>query len=274
MSGSLLPMDIVRRALQEDGALRDVTSPIVGNARARGRFTAKQDLVVCGLDVARDVFRRVGASFVPRTRDGRRVKKGAVLAVVSGSARRILAGERVALNFLQHLSGVATLTRRFAELAKPARILDTRKTTPGLRALEKYAVKCGGGFNHRMGLHDRVLIKDNHIHAIGDLETVREKVYDLRARTDLRIEIEAQTLEQALLFSTFPIDVLMMDNFTVPELRRAVRLVRSIHPKLAIEASGGVNLKTVRAVARTGVDWISVGAITHSAPAVDISLDL
>ncbi len=264
--------DLVRRALMEDGAFRDVTSPIVGNARASARFVAREDLVVAGLEAAREVFRQVGARFRAGTRDGRRVRRGATLATVSGPARRVLAGERVALNFLQRLSGVATLTRRFAELARPARILDTRKTTPGLRALEKQAVRAGGGLNHRMGLHDAVLVKDNHVAAVGDLEALRERVYELRARHD-RIEIEAQDLEQALVFATFPIDVLMLDNFTVPGLRRAVRLVRSVRPDLTIEASGGVSLRTVRAVARTGVDWISVGALTHSAPARDIALE-
>jgi nicotinate-nucleotide pyrophosphorylase (carboxylating) len=265
--------DIVRRALMEDGAFQDVTSPIVGDAPARGRFVAKQDLVVCGLAVAREVFRQVGATLIPKARDGARLRRGGVIATVSGRARKVLAGERVALNFLQRLSGIATLTRRFVDLARPARVLDTRKTTPGLRALEKHAVRCGGGLNHRMGLHDGVLIKDNHVAAIGDFEALREKVCALRPEVR-RIEIEAQTLEQALLFSTFPIDVLMLDNFGIPALRKAVRLVRSVHPGLTIEASGGVTLATVRAVARTGVDWISVGALTHSAPAADLSLEL
>lgn len=264
---------LVRRALEEDGAFRDRTSGIVGGARARGRFVAKEGLVVCGLDVAREVFRLTKAAFVPKTKDGRAVRKGATLAVVSGPARNVLSGERVALNFLQRLSGVATLTRRFVELARPARVFDTRKTTPGLRELEKYAVRCGGGHNHRMGLHDGVMIKDNHVAAVGDLEALREKVYGLAAKGE-PIVIEAQTLEQALVFATFPVDVLMLDNFGVPQLARAVRLVRAVHPSLPIEASGGVSLKTVRAVARTGVDRVSVGAITHSAPAADISLEL
>ncbi len=265
-------MDIVRRALQEDGAFRDLTSPIVGNVRARGRFLAKQDLVVCGMEQAAETFRHVGASFVPGARDGQRLRKGAVLATVSGPARRVLAGERTALNFLQQLSGVATITRRFVDLAKPAKVFDTRKTTPGLRALEKYAVRCGGGHNHRMGLHDGVMIKDNHIAAVGDLEALREKVYELALKR-VPIVIEAQTIGEALLFASFPVQVLMLDNFTVARLRRAVGLVRKINPGLPIEASGGVTLKTVRAVARTGVDRVSVGALTHSAPAVDISLE-
>jgi nicotinate-nucleotide pyrophosphorylase (carboxylating) len=266
-------MDIVKRALLEDGAFRDLTSAIIPNRRVTGRFLAKQDLVVCGLDLARVAFRHVGVSFTPGVRDGQAAKKGAILAVVAGPARRVLAGERTALNFVQQLSGVATITRRFAELAKPARVFDTRKTTPGLRALEKYAVRCGGGYNHRMGLHDGVMIKDNHIAAINDLDALREKIEALAAK-GRPIVLEAATHEQALLFATFPVQVLMLDNFTVPGLRRAVRAVRNLNPKLEIEASGGVTLKTVRAIARTGVDRVSVGALTHSAPAADISLEL
>jgi nicotinate-nucleotide pyrophosphorylase (carboxylating) len=266
-------MDPVKSALLEDGAFRDVTSAIIPNRRVTGRFLAKQDLVVCGLDLAARAFRYVGVAFRPLARDGRSAKKGTVLATVSGPARRVLAGERTALNFVQQLSGVATLTRRFADLARPARVYDTRKTTPGLRALEKYAVRCGGGYNHRMGLHDGAMIKDNHIAAIGDLELLREKISEL-PRKDNPVVLEAATHDQALLFATFPVQVLMLDNFTVPQLRRTVRAVRDLNPKLEIEASGGVNLKTVRSIARTGVDRVSVGALTHSAPAVDISLEL
>jgi nicotinate-nucleotide pyrophosphorylase (carboxylating) len=265
-------MDVVRRALKEDGAFRDVTSPIVGNVRARARFVAKEDLVLCGMGPAAETFRLVGAAFRATARDGQRFHKGATIATVSGPARRILAGERTALNFLQQLSGVATITRRFVDLARPARVFDTRKTTPGLRALEKHAVRCGGGHNHRSGLDDGVMIKDNHIAAVGDLERLREKVEDLAARKR-PIVIEAQLLEEALLFATFPVDVIMLDNFSVVGLRRAVPRIRRINPKVEIEASGGVTLKTVRAIARTGVDRVSVGAITHSAPSVDISLE-
>lgn len=266
-------MDIVKRALLEDGAFRDITSAIIPNSRVTGRFLAKQDLVVCGLDLARRTFRLVGVAFSPRTRDGVIAKKGSILATVSGPARRVLAGERTALNFVQQLSGVATITRKFADLAAPARVYDTRKTTPGLRELEKYAVRCGGGYNHRMGLADGVMIKDNHIAAIGDLEVLREKVEALASK-GRPIVLEAATHEQALLFATFPVQVLMLDNFSVAGLRRTVRAVRDLNPRLQVEASGGVNLKTVRAIARAGVDRVSVGALTHSAPAVDISLEL
>jgi nicotinate-nucleotide pyrophosphorylase (carboxylating) len=266
-------MDLVKRALLEDGAFRDITSAIIPNDRVKGRFLAKQDLVVCGLDLARRAFGHVGVTFRAKVRDGKAAKKGSVLATVTGPARRVLAGERVALNFVQQLSGVATITRRFADRARPARVFDTRKTTPGLRALEKYAVRCGGGHNHRMGLSDGVMIKDNHIAALGDLDALREKVEALASKGK-PIVLEAATHDQALLFATFPIQVLMLDNFDVPGLKRAVRAVRNLNPKLEIEASGGVTLKTVGAIARTGVDRVSVGALTHSAPAVDISLEL
>lgn len=266
-------MDPVKAALLEDGAFRDLTSAIIPNDRVTGRFLAKQDLVVCGLAQARRAFQLVGVSFTARVKDGDRATKGKVLATVSGPARRVLAGERTALNFVQQLSGVATMTRRFADLAKPARVFDTRKTTPGLRALEKQAVVCGGGHNHRMGLHDGVMIKDNHIAAIGDLDALREKVQALASR-GRRIVLEAASHEQALLFATFPVQVLMLDNFSVAGLRRTVKAVRNLNPRLEIEASGGITLKTVRDVAGTGVDRVSVGALTHSAPAVDISLEL
>ncbi len=196
-----------------------------------------------------------------------------MLAVVSGPALRVLAGERTALNFLQRLSGIATLTRRFVERARPARVFDTRKTAPGLRDLEKYAVRCGGGCNHRGGLDEGAMVKDNHIAIVGDPEVLRERVWALAA-AGRPVVIEAQTAEQALLFATFPVRVVMLDNFTVAGLRRAARLVRAVNPKVEIETSGGVTLGNVRAVAGTGVDRISVGALTHSAPAMDISLEL
>jgi nicotinate-nucleotide pyrophosphorylase (carboxylating) len=269
----LAPADLVRRALEEDGAFQDRTGPLVGPAGARGVLLAKEDLVVCGLDLAREAFRQTRAVLTPRVRDAQRVRKGTILAGVSGPARHVLAAERVALNFLQQLSGVSTLTRRFVELARPVQVFDTRKTTPGLRLLEKYAVRCGGGHNHRMGLADGVMIKDNHIAAIGDLGKLREKVVALAAQ-GWAIVIEAQSLEEALLFALYPVEVLMLDNFSVPALARAVPKIRTLRPSLKLEASGGVSLKTVRAIARTGVDRVSVGALTHSAPAVDISLEL
>lgn len=260
---------IVREALEEDVGSGDITSALIPPRPVVGRFLAKQDLVLCGTAVAREVFRQVGAKVSFSRKDGAALRRGNVFGTVRGPARAVLSGERVALNFLQRLSGVATLTRRFAESARPAHILDTRKTTPGLRELEKYAVRCGGGRNHRMGLYDQILIKDNHLETL-DEESLREVLPGLPRP----IEIEAATLDQAKFFATLPVDIILLDNFTVPGLKRAVREVRSLNRTVSLEASGGVNLKTVRAIARTGVDRISVGAITHSAPAADISLDL
>lgn len=265
--------DVVRRALLEDGAARDLTAPLLAGRRARGRMVAKQDLVLAGLEGAAEAFRQSGARFTAKARDGQAIFKGRVVGVVEGPAKAVLAGERTALNLVQQLSGVATLTRRFVELARPVRIFDTRKTVPGLRALQKHAVRMGGGHNHRMGLHDGAMIKDNHVAALGDEETLRERVFDYAAR-GVDVVIEAQTEAQALLFATWPVKVVMLDNFSVDGLRRAVRKIRSLNPRLEIEASGGVTLATVRAIARTGVDRISVGALTHSAPSRDLSLEV
>jgi nicotinate-nucleotide pyrophosphorylase (carboxylating) len=265
--------DIVRRALLEDGASRDLTAPLLEKRRARGRLVAKQDLILAGLACAAEAFRQTGARFVSKAKDGRSIPKGRVVGVVDGPAKAVLAAERTALNLVQQLSGVATLTRRFVELARPARVFDTRKTVPGLRSLQKYAVRAGGGHNHRMGLHDGAMIKDNHIAAVGDEEELRERVFDYAAR-GVDVVIEAQSDAEALLYATWPVKVLMLDNFSLDRLRRAVRRVRSLNPRLEIEASGGITLATVKDVARTGVDRLSVGALTHSAPAVDLSLEV
>jgi nicotinate-nucleotide pyrophosphorylase (carboxylating) len=265
--------DVVRRALLEDGAARDLTAPLLAGRRARGRLVAKQDLVLAGVACAAEAFRQAGARFAAKAKDGRSIRKGGVVGVVDGPARAVLAAERTALNLVQQLSGVATLTRQFVALAKPARIFDTRKTVPGLRALQKYAVRCGGGHNHRMGLDDGAMIKDNHIAAVGDEEALRERVYAYAAR-GVDVVIEAQTEAEALLYATWPVRVLMLDNFSVDRLRRAVRRLRDVAPTLEIEASGGITLATARAVARTGVDRLSVGALTHSAPACDLSLEV
>ncbi|HEX7901491.1 MAG TPA: carboxylating nicotinate-nucleotide diphosphorylase [Planctomycetota bacterium] len=267
------PRDVVRRALLEDGAARDLTAPLLEGRRARGRLVAKQDLVLAGLDCAAEAFRQSGARFAAKAKDGQRIRKGRTVGVVDGPAKAVLAGERTALNLVQQLSGVATLTARFVELARPARVFDTRKTVPGLRALQKYAVRMGGGHNHRLGLHDGAMIKDNHIAAVGDEEALRERVFEYAAK-GVDVVIEAQTGSEARLYATWPVRVLMLDNFSVDGLRRAVRQVRSLNPRLEIEASGGITLATVKDVARTGVDRVSVGALTHSAPAVDLSLEV
>ena len=268
---------IVAAALAEDIGRGDITSEatIPSTARSTGRLVARQKAIVAGLDVAREVSRQVRAAWRARAKDGDAVRPGQVVAEMRGRTRAILTGERVALNFIQRLSGTATLARAFVDAVRGtgAKILDTRKTTPGLRLLEKAAVRAGGGTNHRLGLHDAALIKDNHI-AASDSVTAAVKELRRRRGARFRIEIEAQSRAQALAFAELDVDVLMLDNMSVAAMRRLVPELRAIRPKLLIEASGGVTLKTVRAIAKTGVDWISVGALTHSAPAVDFSLDL
>ena len=243
---------------------------------AKGEFLVKATGVVAGLDVAKEVFRQVDRriKFSANVKDGAKVNKGKVIATVSGPARGILTGERVALNFLQKLSGIATLTRNFKiQISKSknrVHLLDTRKTTPGLRELEKMAVKAGGGTNHRMGLWDAVLIKDNHIKIVGG---VRKAVVAARlALPQTPIEVEAKTIAQVKQAISLRVDRILLDNMSLKTLRQAVKLCQKA--KIKTEASGGVNLNNVKAIAKTGVDFISVGALTHSAPALDISLKL
>ena len=276
---------IVDLALAEDLGGGDVTSlaTIPAGAHARGTIVAKAEGVVSGLDVAGAVFRRVNPAveFAPRVVDGQRVRPGEAVAEVSGLARSVLAGERVALNLLQRLSGVATLTAAYvaAVAGTTARIVDTRKTTPGLRALEKAAVRHGGGRNHRFGLADGVLIKDNHLAAVGGagVENAAERVTRAvalareRAPHPLRIEVEVTTLEEAAAAVAAGAEVILLDNMT-HDLATMRRAVEAIGGRALVEASGGITLETVRAVANTGVDLISVGALTHSAPALDLSL--
>ncbi len=284
--GPELPGSVIRAAVEtalaEDLGWGDVTSDtlVPAGLEASAVMVARQAGVVAGLEVAREVFLAVDASLDVEllARDGATVEAGAALLRVSGRARSILAGERVALNFVQRLSGTASLAARFVEAVRGtgARIVDTRKTTPGLRVLEKYAVRCGGAHNHRFHLGDAVLLKDNHRAAIAAAgETLAQAV--ARARASLphtvTIEIEVDTaaeLEQAL--EAQP-DAILLDNMAPEELRVSVRRIRQARPGTRIEASGGVTLLTVRAMAETGVDLISVGALTHSAPAFDASLD-
>jgi nicotinate-nucleotide pyrophosphorylase (carboxylating) len=270
---------MIRAALAEDVGSGDVTTlaTVPADALASAVMVAREPLLVCGLPLAEAVFKEVSARLVlsPTAKDGERAGKGQELLAVQGPARAILAAERVSLNFVQRLSGVATLTARFvaAVAGTGARILDTRKTTPGWRQLEKYAVQCGGGINHRLGLYDRILIKDNHLAALrGEAPSAIEAAVR-RARAQfpkLIVEVEADTLEQAGQACQAGADVILLDNMSNENLRTAVRLIAG---RAKTEASGGVNLASVRAIAETGVDFISVGALTHSAPAVDIALD-
>ena len=261
----------VRLALDEDIGSGDVTSEatIPPGARAMAVMVARQPLVLAGIAFAETAFAE--NKITRHANDEESVSKGGRLLTVKGNARSILAAERVALNFVQRLSGIATLTRQFVDTVRGtrAKILDTRKTTPGWRRFEKYAVKCGGGENHRFGLFDMVLIKDNHLAAVGGnisaaVEAARKK------SPSLKIEVEADSLEQAANAAEAGADIVLLDNMTPEQLRSAVK---AIDGRSKTEASGGVTLTNVRQIAETGVDYISVGALTHSAPAVDIALD-
>ena len=280
--GVLFPLNrrettrLVREALEEDGAFDDVTTiaTVVSDRRARCRLVARKAGVIAGLPLALEAFRQLNPRVTIRVdgEDGRTVAPGSVFVALSGSARGLLSAERVALNFLQRLSGIATLTAKFvaAVHGTGAKILDTRKTTPGWRSLEKYAVRAGGGSNHRMDLSSAILIKDNHLRALdGDLELAIRRTRDL-APPGTKVEVECDRLAQVRAAVEAGADIVLLDNMKVDEIRRCVELVAG---RAILEASGGVNLTNVRAIAKTGVNWISVGALTHSAPALDLALD-
>ncbi len=267
---------IVRATLEEDlGRAGDVTAQacIDAGARLQVVFATRQAGVLSGLDCARIAMTLLDPEirFEVTAADGDRVDPGAILARVAGNARAILSAERTALNLLGRMSGVATLTRRYADAVATtkARIVDTRKTTPGLRRVEKYAVRCGGGLNHRFGLDDAILIKDNHIAACGGIAEALGRA-KAAAGHMLKIEIEVDSLAQLEEALPHRPDIIMLDNFALDDLRRAVAMASG---QVTLEASGGVNLDTVRAIAETGVDIISVGALTHSASVLDIGLD-
>jgi len=269
----------VQAALAEDIGDGDATTlaTVPETATARAVMRAREPLVVAGLDFAEAAFRELSAAIkIERlAKDGQRVNGGDILLKISGPAHAILSAERVALNFVQRLSGVATLTAQFVDAIKdtPAQILDTRKTTPGWRRFEKYAVTCGGGHNHRLGLFDMVLIKDNHLAALRDAQPNAIAAAVRRAREkfpQLKIEVEADTLEQAGQAAAAGADIILLDNMNPVQLRLAVQKVKG---RAKTEASGGVNLAGVQTIAKTGVDFISIGALTHSAHAVDIGLD-
>lgn len=277
MLNPLLVEDAVRAALLEDlGRAGDITTnaTIPAMKQARAVIAARQPGIVAGLDLAKAAFRLLdpALSFETRIADGTAVTPGAILATIEGPARALLSAERVALNFLGRLSGIATLTSRYvaAVAHTKARIVCTRKTTPGLRTFEKYAVLCGGGFNHRFGLDDAILIKDNHIAVAGGiipaLRAVKAAIGHL-----VKIEIEVDTLDQLDEVLTEGADVVLLDNMTPAQLREAVARVKG---RLLTEASGGVTLETVAAIAESGVDMISVGALTHSAQVLDVGLDI
>ncbi|MCB9982521.1 MAG: carboxylating nicotinate-nucleotide diphosphorylase [Rhodospirillales bacterium] len=270
--------DLVKAALKEDlGHGFDITSNLLIPAvqSARGVLRARADGRLAGLIVALSTFSLTDIDFdmTVMAEDGADLKAGDVIAEIEGPARSLLTAERVALNFLSHMSGVATLTRSYVERIKDTgtEICDTRKTIPGLRLLQKYAVEIGGGANHRFGLDDAILIKDNHIAAVGSVDEALDQAYMLAGHTK-KIEIEVDTLKQLDdVLENGKAHIVMLDNFALPDLQKAVSRCKG---KIITEASGGVSLETVRAIAETGVDTISVGALTHSAPALDIALDI
>jgi nicotinate-nucleotide pyrophosphorylase (carboxylating) len=272
----LLIEPTVRRALEEDlGRAGDITSDLVlpAGQRATAILVARRAGTIAGLVTAEAAFHFVDGALKVRleARDGQTVTAGTPLLAVQGSARSILAAERVALNFVGHLSGVATATRALVDAVAgtKAKIVCTRKTTPGLRVLEKYAVRCGGGVNHRYGLDDGVLIKDNHIVAAGGIKPAVERVFSGLGHM-VKVEVEVDSLEQLQMALELGVDTVLLDNMKPGMLREAVKINAG---RAALEASGNVTLETVRAIAETGVNYISSGAITHSAPNLDVALD-
>jgi nicotinate-nucleotide pyrophosphorylase (carboxylating) len=271
--------DPIAIALQEDIGEGDITTEsfVDASAVASAKIVAREKAIVAGTNTATEVFHRVdSATHVQVIRnDGSEVDAGDTIIEIRGLAWSILKAERVALNFLQHLCGITTLTRQFVDAVgeHPAKILDTRKTTPGLRALEKAAVVAGGGQNHRFGLYDMVLVKDNHLVADVGMKALAETIRRIREkRPDVRIEVEADNLEQVRAFVEMgDIDLVLLDNMKPAQIREAIALGKN---RMKFEASGGVTLKNVRRIAATGVDYISVGALTHSARAIDLSLEL
>ncbi len=266
--------EAVRRALAEDLGWGDVTTEATVDAslRARGIILAKCDCVIAGLDIAAEAFSQLdpAVAFTKHVDDGQRCSSGTTVATVRGSAAAMLTAERTALNFLQRLSGIASVTRRYVDAAAGGiTVLDTRKTTPTLRVLEKYAVRAGGATNHRSGLDDGILIKDNHIRLGGGIAEVVRKMKD--ARLEMPIEIEAQNLEQVDQAVAAGVDIILIDNLPLEEIRVAVRKIAG---RAKVELSGGITLERIAELARTGADYVSVGALTHSAPAVDLSFEL
>jgi nicotinate-nucleotide pyrophosphorylase (carboxylating) len=272
--------ETIARALAEDVGPGDITSEcfIPANHHSTARIVAKESSILAGTEVAREVFRQVDATIEVTLlkNDSDAISPGDLILTATGPARALLSAERTALNFLQRLSGIATLTRRFVDAVRGTKavILDTRKTTPGLREFERTAVRAGGGVNHRFGLHDRVLAKDNHLAITGDAAGLQRAIDDAKQRVpDILVEIEADTLDQfRLLCALRGVDIILLDNMSNDQLREAVGIRGD--KAIVLEASGGVNLDTVAAIAATGIDCISVGALTHSARAVDLSMEI
>lgn len=267
--------DLIRRAFEEDVKSGDVTTNAIldAHSRTKGGWTSKDEGIVAGLDVAGEVFKKLDADidWIPQVDDGDTVSKGEQLVVMEGKARAMLTAERIALNIAQRMSGIATTTRRYVQAVEAfdTQILDTRKTAPGLRLLDKYAVEAGGGQNHRMGLYDLAMIKDNHIVAAGSITSAVKKVRSSDSK--IKIEVETKTIKEVKEALVANADIIMLDNMTVDLMAEAVNLIGG---RAKTEASGGITINTIQNVAGTGVDFISVGALTHSVDAFDISQQL
>ena len=263
----------IENALEEDIGAGDITTNAVISKKetATGKVIAKNDLIICGLEIFNYVFLCLDKKLVidHKFLDGKKAQDGDILLSFSGNTRALLSGERVALNILQRLSGIATLTAKFVKkVPESVKILDTRKTTPGLRTLEKYAVRCGGGFNHRFGLYDAVLIKDNHIKAAGSITRAVEKIRK-KILHPLKIEVEVKNMEEVKEAIQTKCDVIMLDNMSSAHTKEAIK---AINGKAKVEISGNIGLHNIQKIAEIGIDFISIGALTHSAPAVDISM--
>ncbi len=272
---------IIKLALREDIGKKDITTEtLIGDIKVKAVIISKDEGIIAGLKIAKSVFRQLSkkTGFKALVKDGDRVHKNQILANITGQAKNILTAERTALNFLNHLSGIATLTSKYVEKVKPYRckILDTRKTTPLLRELEKYAVRMGGGHNHRKGLYDMVLMKDNHLRIVSYCE-IKEAINSVKKRIPkgFKIEVEVNTLEELKKIYNYGVDIIMLDNMSTANIKKAVDWVKmhTAH-KTILEASGGINLSNIIEIAKTGVDLISIGELTHSAPAFDTSLEI
>jgi len=278
---------VVKSALEEDSCRRDITTAFAISSKLKGKgvIVAQEKGILSGIEVAKAVFKQLNQKVVFKAlkKDGNAFRKGDQIAIIQGSLQTILTGERVALNFLSLLSGVATLTKKFVEKVKGMRveIKDTRKTIPNLRILEKYAVRVGGGRNHRSSLSDGIIVKDNHLKAAGcihrgclDRERFASLVATLKKKSSLDVEIEVESLGELKEVLKYKPNITMLDNFSVKNLKRAVSLRNKYYPKIKLEASGGVNLKNVRAMASSGVDYVSIGVITDSPEVIDFSLNI
>jgi len=270
---------LIEQAIKEDIGEGDITTNLclAQNPVVDAQIIAHEEGIIAGLEIAELVFKKVNENiqFEKKIYDGKRIKKDDVVGFVRGEARDILSAERTALNFLQHLSGIATLTSKFVEAVKPyqVKIYDTRKTIPTLRMIEKYAVKMGGGTNHRFGLYDGILIKDNHIEIAGGItQAVNSIQQNLPSR--MKLEVETKDLDEVKEAVSLNVDIIMLDNMPLEMIKEAVRIIKASKKNILIEVSGGVNLENVQQIAAAGVDMISIGALTHSSDALDLSLEI